>query len=110
MQATGFALAPGQGHVQRLGAQLLLEFGVGQCAAALREGLFHRLLGLVDGRAASLLLLDAERGHPFHQLGDAAGLADVQRLGILELGGRGRLGEGLTRGVDDGIEILAHAK
>src|SRR6185437_13738519 len=64
------------------------------------------LLGRVDRGAASLFLLDAERGHALHQLGDAAGLAGELRLRVFEFRGRARLGKGLPRALDDGIQIV----
>jgi hypothetical protein len=82
----GSRTRPGQRDVQRLGLQLRFEFGVGQRLAPLGQRRLDRLLGLVDGGAARLLLLDGERGQALHQLGDAAGLADVLRLGVFQVG------------------------
>ena len=97
---------PGKRDVERLGAQLHGEFLVGQLLAALGERGFDGLLGHVDRGAARLLLVDAQRGHALHQLGDAAGLAEKLRLGVFEFGRRLRLGEGGTCGVDQGVQLV----
>jgi hypothetical protein len=60
VQAAGLAHAPGQRDVQRLGLQLLREFGVGQLLAPLGQRRLDRLLGHVDRGAAGLLLLDRQ--------------------------------------------------
>ena len=90
MQAAGLAQAAGQRDVERLGLELDVEFRVGQRLAAVVERSLDGLLGDVDCGAAGLLLLDAQRGHALHQLGDAAGLADELRLGVFQVGGRCR--------------------
>jgi hypothetical protein len=77
--------------------QLLAAFG--QCG-------LDGLLGHIDCGAARLLLVDAERGHALHQLGDAARFAEELRLGVLELGGRFRFGEGNACGVDQGVQLV----
>ena len=46
VQAAAAALAAGQRHVERLGLQLALEFGVGQRLAARGERRLDALLGL----------------------------------------------------------------
>jgi hypothetical protein len=100
------AHAAGQRDVQRLGLELRLELFVRQLLAAVIEGRFDRLLGQVDGRAACLFLVHAQRRHALHQLGDAAGLAGELRLRVLQLRGCRRLGEGLAGTGNDGFEFV----
>ncbi len=107
MQAAGFAQAPGQRNVQRLGLELGLELGVGQFLSPLAQRGFDRLLGGIDRGATRLLGLDAQRTEALHQLGDAAGLAGELRLGVLQIGGRRGPGESLARARDDGIQFVS---
>ena len=55
--AAGAALAAGQRHVERLGAQLRFELGVGQRLAARRQQRFDLLLGGVDLRRRAFSFL-----------------------------------------------------
>jgi hypothetical protein len=106
VQAAGAAGAAGQRHIERLGLQLLLKLGVGQGLAAGVERGFDGLFGQVDGGAAALLLVHAEGGHAFHQLGDAAGLAEETRLGVFQVGRGGGLGKGGLGTGDDGVQLV----
>ena len=78
-------------------------------AARLQQRL-DLLLGQVDLRAARLLLVDRQRAERLQQLGEAAGLAEVTRLRVLEFGRRRRLGEVGLRVVDEGSEIVHRSR
>ena len=106
VQSARNTAATGQGHVQGLGTQLQRELLVGQLLATVGQRGFDGLLGDVDGGAAGLLLFDTQRGHALHQLGDAARLAEELGLGVFELGGCLRFGEGGTCGVDQGVQLV----
>jgi hypothetical protein len=85
------ALTARQAHVERLGFELFFQFGIGQRLAAAGQRGFNGLLGQIDGGASGFLFLDRQLGHPLHQLGDAAGLAQKLRLGVFQISGRGSL-------------------
>mmetsp|Transcript_37514 Transcript_37514/g.87439 ORF Transcript_37514/g.87439 Transcript_37514/m.87439 type:complete len:561 (+) Transcript_37514:3391-5073(+) len=105
MQAAGAALAAGQGDVQGLGLELLLELGGGQGVAAGRQGGFDGQLALIDLGATRLFLFDAQRTQALHQLGHSAGLAEEAGLGVFQFGGRRGGSEiGLGR-LQQGVEI-----
>ncbi len=106
MQATLPALAARQGHVQRLGTQLGLQFGFRQGLAARGERGFNGLLGKVDGGAAGLFLVRTQGSHAFHQLGYAPGFAQEQRLGVFQIGGRDGFGKGRLGRQGDGVQIV----
>ena len=100
------ARAAGQRHVQCLGLQLALQLGIGQRLAARVEGRFDGLLGLVDGGATGLLLVHAQGGHAFHQLGHAAGLAEELRLGVLQIGRRGGTGKAVAGALNQVAKVF----
>src|SRR6185369_11632179 len=105
MDAGAAARSPRQRHVERLCCELALELRFGEPGAARDERSVDRLLGGVDLGAAQLLLLGRERRERLQPLGDDSGLAEVARLGILELGGRPRSGEVRKGAVDDRLQI-----
>jgi hypothetical protein len=106
VQATGAAAAAGQRDVQRLGAQLLLEFGFGQLLAASLQGGFDAGLGLIDLGAAGLLLIGRQRAQALQQFRDAAALAEVARLGVFQRSGVRGGAEVSLRGVHQGVEVV----
>ena len=106
VQATGTALAAGQGDIQGLGLQLRLQLGLGQRLAACRQRGFDRLFGLVDGGTTGLFLVHAELGHALHQLGDLAGLAQEARLGVFQVVRGSGLIETLLRAGNDGFQVV----
>ncbi|MNS82032.1 hypothetical protein D3C72_1157660 [compost metagenome] len=99
-------MTAGQAHVERFGAQLQRELFVGELLAAVGQCGLDGLLADVDRGAAGLLLFDTQRGHALHQLGDAARLAKELGLGVFELCGRFRFGEGGACGVDQGVQLV----
>jgi hypothetical protein len=82
------------------------ELLVGELLATLVQRGLDRLLGHVDGGAARLLLVDRQLGHALHQLRDAAGLAEKQRLGVFKLCGGRRLRKGSAGSVDQGVQLV----
>jgi hypothetical protein len=106
VQPARAALAAGQRHVQRLGAQLGLQLGVGQRVAARLQRASTRCLVCVDRRAARLLLVDAECAQALEQFGQRPGLAEETRLGVLELGRRRRGVERRARRLHQCVQIV----
>ena len=102
-------LSAWQTHVERLRLELGFELCIGQRLAPRIEGSFDGLLGHVDRGSTGLFLLDRERRHALHQLGDAPGLAEVAGLGVLQGGPTGLHGlrDGLVELTLDLIERLA---
>jgi hypothetical protein len=74
------ALAARQRHVQRLGLELGLQFGICQRLAAVAERIFNGLLGQVDGGAMSLFFRDGQGCHALHQFGHSRRLAQNRAL------------------------------
>ncbi len=106
MQPARAALAARQRDVQRLGAQLRLQLAGGECVAPCLQQSFDPLLGLVDGRAASLLLIDAQCRQALHQLGQLPGLAQEARLGVFQFGRCGRSIERRLRSLYQFVQIV----
>ena len=96
----------GQADIQGLGLELSVEFCVGQRLTALRQRCLDGLLGRVDDRALGFLGLDVELRESFHELGDASGLAQVLRFGILQISGRGATGKQILGLRHQGIKVV----
>ena len=106
MQPTFAAPPARQRDVQRLGAQLRVEFGLRQRLAPFLQRRLDALLGAIDQRAARLLLVHRQAGQRLQQLGDAPRLAQEARLRVLQFGGRGRARELLLRTVHQLVQFV----
>jgi hypothetical protein len=72
---------------------LRLELSVCELGAPFGQRRLDRLFCRVDLGAARALLLGGKRAERLQLLGDEAGLAEIARLRVLELGGSGGTGE-----------------
>ena len=106
MQATSAARSAGQGHVERLGRELLLELGFGHRRATRDQSRVDRLLDGIDLGAARLLVIGRQRAESLQLRRDDAVPAEVARLGILELGRRRRRGEFGQGAFDHRLQIV----
>src|SRR5574340_767862 len=84
MQAARAQAAPGQGHIQRFRRQLLLQLVLLQRIAALLQGGFDALLDLVDARACGRTFFRRQLAQAFEQGREAALLAQVFCLDLLQ--------------------------
>ena len=85
MQAALGDLTTRQAHIQTLGLELLLQFGIGQGLAALLQGVFNGLLGLIDGCTTAFFLLYGQTGQAFHPGGDGAGFSQKLGFGVFQI-------------------------
>lgn len=85
MQAALAAAATRQGHVQRLAGQLLRLFGFQDGLAPRLQRLLHGLLDHVDGGAGGRTLFGGQLAQLLQLLGQRAALAEVARLGLLQV-------------------------
>jgi hypothetical protein len=106
MQAAGATLAPGQCHIQGLGAQLLLQFFVSQRPTPGIQGGLNGLLGQIDRCATRLLFFHAQGCHALHQFGHSPGLAKKQSLGVFQIGRCHGMSKSLPGTFNDGVEIV----
>jgi hypothetical protein len=95
MQAAARQAASGQRDIECLGRQLGFELRILQRIAPCRQRRLYALLGDVDRRAGALALFRRQLAQTLEQRGQRALLAEVARLGVLQLGrlrGGGKVG------------------
>jgi hypothetical protein len=95
VQAAARQAASGQRDIECLGRQLGFELRILQRIAPCRQRRLYALLGDVDRRAGALALLRRQFAQTLEQRGQRALLAEVARLGVLQLGrfgGGGKIG------------------
>src|SRR5487761_2149381 len=106
MQPAVAAPAPGQRHVERVGAELRCQLRLGQRLAPCGERVLAPRFRRVDGAAGCRALRRRQLAEAFQPCRQRAGLPQVFRLGVLEsrgVGARGEIGEGV---IDDSVEVI----
>ena len=100
---------PGKRHIQRLGRQLAIQFGLLQRIAAGLEHRFHRLLGFVDTRAGGFAFVSGHRAQAFEEFGQLTAFAQIRCLDLLQ---RLQVGTGLnsSKGVSNDFVGIAHGR
>jgi hypothetical protein len=106
MQAAARQAASGQRHIQRLRRKLDFELGILQRIAPCRQRRLYALLGDVDGGTGALALFRRQFAQTLEQRGQRTLLAEVARLGVLQLGGLGGSGKIGRRGSYELIQVI----
>ena len=106
MQSAAARAAPRQRHIERFGGELSSELGVGESVAAPSQSVLELLFRHVDGSPRGRARRRRQFAERFQEIGERAGLAEVLRLRVFELGRVTCCHEIGLRGGDDFFDFV----